>query len=440
MPLQLCFTPVAAPVCIQHEHISTGRTRRASRPKFAKKPRAPPRFAEHRSTPRRWRAADEKDALLRQVTTALNQWYQETGHPKGSLPSDSHLRRCEIARRLRLQRLVTRAGGHRAVQASLGLRPIQSSLNAVKEKELAELAQSLYMLCADHDLVHPSEEFPDKKLIRKLSPPLGNRIAAFPGRNGYNRLAEYIRAKANKSFEKPVRDEFKSTKRWGLRTNPHELRMELLAYQTHPQVLPRLNSLPSEIAGAIQRQGGAAVFARAHGMVLDRDWGNLLRFSGLIRWLSDQVFPLIDVPNGSNANTAESYLLMVQYQMKHPPNFPSPVEVARAGFTNDVLRYGGRKSLAGRLGFSRTYGIRDVFMGPFSVLFAADLLEHAVKQVHVSADCSIAMPAMECMVADGRSDLAGAVGFLGGEGAVGRRVGLVPRERLLGNVQYTDYA
>lgn len=435
--MQLCFTTTTAPLCVQRERTSTTNARKSSsRATFAKKARAPPRFAEYRSTPRRWRPDDGQDAVLRQLASALKQWYNETGNPKECLPSDSHLRRCEIARKLRLQSLVIRAGGHRAVQASLGLRPVQSSLKAVKGKELAELAQSLSALCTAHGLLPPSEEFPDKKLIRKLSPALGNRIAAFPGRNGYNRLAEYIRAIANQASAVPVRDELKGTRRWGLRTNPHELRMELLAYQVHPQVLPRLNSLPSEISGAIQRQGGASVFARAHGMVLDREWGHLTRFSALIRWLSDQVLSH-QFPQGPESSPA-SYLNIVRYQVKNPPEFPSPDRIARANFTNDILRYGGRKSLAVRLGFARTHGIRDVFMGPFSVLFAADLLEYAVKQVNVSSDCSVAMPAIECMIADGRADLAAAVGLLGGEDEVGRRVGLVPQTQPSGSTHLCE--
>lgn len=319
-----------------------------------------------------------------------------------------------------------RAGGHRAVQAGLDLRPVESSASAVKGRELAELAVGLAAMCEANGLPPPNEVFPDKKLLQKLSPQLGNRIAAFPGRNGYNRLAEYVRAKAmNRPYEEPGREQSAPTRKWGLRTDPQTLRAELLAYQLHPQILPRLNSLPAEVSTAIQRQGGAAVFAKTHGMVLDKDWTNILRFAVLIRWLSDEVSASSEGPRQPSIDP-EYYMGRVRYQAERPPEFPSPDQISLAGFMNDVQRYGGRKSLAMRLGFARSHGIRDVFMGPFSVLFAADILEYASRQVYVSSDCSVAMPTVKNLQAGGRSDLATAVAFFGGEETVGRRVGLVP--------------
>lgn len=440
MRLQLCFAPGSAPVLAQRQPTDTGNSRTSSsRPSVAKKPRAPPRFSEHRSVPRRWRPAETQNIALQAVAGALEQWRLETGQPAGYLPSDSHLRRCEAARKLRLQSLIVRAGGHRAVQAGLDLRPIESSASAVKGRKLAGLADGLSAICSKNGLPPPTENFPDKKIIQKLCPQLGNRIAAFPGRNGYNRLAEYVRAKAtNIPHEEPAREQLARTRKWGARTNPDQLRMELLAYQIHPQVLPRLNSLPTEIATAIQRQGGAAVFAKAHGMVQGKDWTNVLRFALLIRWLSDEVSSTVDDSQGGDT-VPESYQRMIEYQIAHPPKFPSADQISGAGFMTEVQRYGGRKSLAIRLGFSRAYGIRDVFLGPFSVAFAADILEYAAQQVYVSSDGSVGMPTVECLSADGRPDLAAAVGYFGGEEAVGRRVGLVPLERSQPNCSIVDY-
>lgn len=167
------------------------------------------------------------------------------------------------------------------------------------------------------------------------------------------------------------------------------------------------------------------MFAQVNGMVLDKDWTNVLRFALLIRWLSDQVSPTVHDSQGLETDP-EAYMRIVHDQTMHPPSFPSADLISSAGLSNDLQRYGGRRSLAMRLGFSRSQGIRDVFLGPFSVLFAADILEYAAQQVHVSPDGCVGMPTLQFLEADGRADLAAAVVHFGGEEEVGRRVGLVP--------------
>lgn len=315
-----------------------------------------------------------------------------------------------------------------SVQSRLGLRPKESHARETKNRELVAIAHSLEDTCSLAGRPPPHVDLPHFSTIRKLDPRLGNRIAAFPGRNGYNRLAEYIRSRSvDASQPEPLNPDPKPTGNWGVWTDPQTTRAELLAYQLHPQVLPRLCSLPVELSGAIQRQGGASVFASREGMVLDKNWANILRLSRLVRWLADEVN---HEENKGEQISEVRYFNLVQTQCTSPPPFPSAARICKAGLATDVQRYGGRKALAVRLGFSRVHGIRDLFMGPFSVQLAADVLDFAVRQVDVASDGSVVMPTIRSLEANGKGHIANVVETLGGEIEVGRRLGLVPLSAL----------
>lgn len=311
------------------------------------------------------------------------------------------------------------------MQQRLGLRPQESAARLLQERELAALSEALADVLAEAGLPPLGEVFPEKRVIRSLSPQLGNRIAAFPGRNGYNRLEQYVRFRAMRlPIPEASQETLSPSRKWRAWTDPEIIRAELLAYQLHPQVLPRLNSLPRDLSAAIQRQGGAAAFASAQGMILDKDWINVTRLARLVRWLADFALDNSGVTSKSSLEVDE-YVNLIRRQAADPPQFPSQEAISCAGLTNELQRYGGRKSLALRLGFAHVHGIRDAFMGPFSVQYAADILEFASRQVYVH-DGSVAMPTAELMRANGRNGLAEAVVFFNGEDNVGRRVGLVP--------------
>lgn len=375
------------------------------------KPRAPPSFSKRRTKPRPW--VSEEDPALAAVAVALEQWRRQTSQPPGYLPSDSHLRRCDTAKALRLHSLIVRAGGYKSVQYRLGLQPFVSS----SRKELEKVAQLLRQLCEREGRRLSATDFPRMGEIRKMDPRLGNRIAALPGRNGWHKLREFY------GFESTLGAGRK--REWGVWMDPERIRTELLAYQPHPQVLPRLCAMPRDISSAIQRQGGARVFVQKNGMVLEKDWENIGRFARLANWLAQQSYK--SRGQDSSTNGGGEFLKLVMEECQYPPRFPSTEDIAGAGFTQDLQRYGGRKGLTCRLGFERSSGFREVFLGPFSVTFGAQLLDFAVEQVDVSEDCSVAMPSIISLRANGRHDLAAATEMLGGEYNVGRRVGLVPR-------------
>lgn len=386
----------------------------ASQPKTPSrsKPRAPPSFSKRRSQPRPW-VPDDDPALIA-VAIALDKWRQATSHPPGYLPSDSHLRRCDVAKELRLHSLIARAGGYRAVQSRLGLQPLVSS----NKKELEKVAKLLAQVCEKVGRPLSANDFPRMGEIRRMDPRLGNRIAALPGRNGWHRMRELYGAESILGTGK------KNV--WRVWTDPERIRTELLAYQLHPQVLPRLCAMPTDISAAIQRQGGAKAFVQKHGMVMEKDWENVRRFAKLVRWLALQ--SLQSRGTKTSAKGIGEFLSMVEEECENPPKFPSMESVLTAGFAPDLQRYGGRKSLSSRLGFERVSGLQEVFLGPFSVTFAATLLEYAVEQVDVS-ECSVAMPSLKSLKVSGRHDLVAATEFFGGEHIVGRRVGLVPTRK-----------
>lgn len=151
-------------------------------------------------------------------------------------------------------------------------------------------------------------------------------------------------------------------------------------------------------------------------MMLEKELANVARFAELVSWLSTEV----------PYDASDGFVDGVKRQAALAPPFPSTDRIAAAGLTNHLARYGGRRSLATRLGFARESGIKGLFMGPFSVNFASAVLEYSVGRVFVSPDGSVGMPKVDYLRSDGKHELADAVEFFGGETAVGRRIGLVP--------------
>lgn len=373
-----------------------------------RKPRIPPNFSQSRKQVQKWQPSE--DPAITAVSIALEQWRIITNHPPGQLPSDSHLRRCDTARELRLRSLILRAGGHKVVQARLGLKRSASSQN----QEVEALADAVRRLYEREGRKISGLNFPTMNEIRRLNPKLGNRIAALPGHNGLRKVREKFLV-TNMTTNSAV------ARKWRSWADPEGIRAELLAFQRHPQVLPRLCSLPADLELLIQRQGGASAFVREHRMILEKDWVNVARFANLVNWMVDQ----LDEPRPERGNVPE-YLEMVKRQCISPPSFPLMSAIVRSDMLGEMKRYGGRRGLACRLGFERSDGPRGVFMGEFSLTFAADVLSHAVEQVYVTTDSYLGMPTIANLKAHGRHDLARATEFLGGEEDVGRRLGLVP--------------
>lgn len=289
------------------------------------------------------------------------------------------------------------------------------------------MAHLLRDACQREHLPPPHIHFPSRNHIRRIAPSLANRIAAFPGRRGYGRLAEFINPPPlsdtvlSTSSHLPASPALsQSTTSSGIWRNTPNVFAHLANHQKHPRVLPRLCSLPSNLASAIQRQGGASVFASRHAMVLEKDWANVDRLSKLVSFLADYV------DNLYHPNPDVLYLDIVSAQSTALPPFPPADIVEAAAMTQEIQRYGGKRSLALRFGFSKDHCIKGLFMGPFSVRLAADLLQYATTQVSVAKDGSVAMPSIASLRADGLGHLVAAISFFGGEEVVGRRIGLVP--------------
>lgn len=371
---------------------------------------------------RKTRKTHQDSNTFQQLSIALKAWHTRTNSPTDMLPADSMTRRCDVAKELHLAGLIHKAGGYRRVQKVLKLRPPTSSTQIFCTRELEQMTAALQSMCQKHRLAPPDQRFPSRDQIRLLSPSLANRIAAFPGRKGYGRLIEYLGSDNGfapephwtpHSTTKPIRS-------WGIWTSPDTVFHSMARYQRHPHVLPRLCSLPTSIANAIQRQGGATLFARQNHLVLEREWANILRFTTLVKWLSN----VCETPNAAYL----PYLERVRQQAQTPPKFPCTKHLEACSIEVNIHRYGGRRALALRFGLASEHAIKGLRMAPFSIQFAADLLEFASHKVLVSDDGSIAMPSASYARAAGRSELAEAIVLFGGEDEVGRRVGLVHME------------
>ncbi|PXF49184.1 hypothetical protein BWQ96_00973 [Gracilariopsis chorda] len=358
--------------------------------------------------------------VLVQLANAVRAWQCRTKSPSTWLPTDSLTRRCDVARELQLSYLIKKAGGYRQVQNLLNLRPATSSTQTYQINELEEMAILLRSLSQQNGLPPLEEYFPSRRQIRQMSPTLANRIASFPGRGGYGRLLEYVKDGIHPSTSTQNVSQWSTDRgelrEWGVWTSKELILERLATFQSHSRVLPRLCSLPSSISCAVQRQGGAALFAQQHNLILEKDFEKMSRLSTVVRWLSDVVeedYPA-HLPYGDR----------IRLQAETPPTFPSSNYVRKCGMEVNIQRCGGRRSLALRLGFASEYAIKGLRMGPLSVRFAADLLDFAMDTVIVSKDGSIAIPSADYLREAGKSHLVDGIQLFGGEDTVGRRLGL----------------
>ncbi|KAI0557639.1 hypothetical protein FGB62_281g013 [Gracilaria domingensis] len=376
------------------------------------------RHRRARRIPKKVQAA--RSDVLEQVSEAVRLWQIRTNTPPNWMPTSSIVRRCEVAKELHLNTLITKAGGYRQVQHQLNLQPPISAAQNYQEREVRKMAFLLRSACEANGFPPPEDHFPTRHQIRRMAPILANRIASFPGRRGYGKLAEYI--KNNSSMLASQLSESNEPQRdmhaWGVWTSTDFILYKLKQYQSHSRIMPRLCSLPSSIACAVQRKGGAALFAREQNMLLEKDVDKMSRYASLVRWLDNMV--AVDSPE-------LQYIDMIRLQSENPPPFPSSREIHKWEMEANLARCGGRRYLALRLGFAPECAMKGLRMGPFSVRLAADLLEFALCEVLVSVDGNLAMPSISYLQEKGKLDLAIATQMFGGEDVVGRRIGLVPQ-------------
>lgn len=162
-----------------------------------------------------------------------------------------------------------------------------------------------------------------------------------------------------------------------------------------------------------------AAVARETGFLREVEWRGFVRFLGM---LDD----LIAILHGS-----ENVSLMERVEIEVRDGglvFPSTEVIVAAGLEKELRRYGGRRALGARLGFCRE---GKLFMGAFSISFAAEIMRFAVESAQVSPEGYLAMPGEEEMLEYGRGELYAMCGRFGGGKEVGRRLGLVPRTGML---------
>lgn len=191
----------------------------------------------------------------------------------------------------------------------------------------------------------------------------------------------------------------------------------LREHQAHPRVLPCVSKLPSTLREAVRRQGGSGNLSRKTGMLVDCEWRRALRFAEFLKELA-AVSLCEDRAGLSLAEKVE-----IESSGNGLP-FPCTAILRETGLYVGLQRYGGRRALGARLGFAR--GPSGIFMGAFSVSFAADLLAYAADVAEMGEEGTVAMPGIARMESDGRGDLAALSLRFGGVSEVGRRLGLVP--------------
>jgi hypothetical protein len=283
---------------------------------------------------------------------------------------------------------------------------------------LAQLAVELAEACAASGLPPPGVRMPEREELRAVNPTLANRIEALPGRNGWRRLAAFVGSEAALP---PVRRRKRSAATLLRRLDDVEyLRAQLRPFQAHARVVPCLHSLPSELRSAVRRHGGVGEFARVARMLRLAEWQHFVRFGSLLDALCAVLY---------GADAAGGWLRRVEAESREEAEFPTGEEMRAVGMHAAVQTYGGRRALGARLGFRRQKG--GIYMGAFSVTFAAELVRYAVDVAAVTPEGYLAMPRVEWMLRDGRGDLATLCERFGGAAEVGRRVGLVPVEGMV---------
>lgn len=370
-------------------------------------------------------------SAIERLDKSLRLWQVLTSSPPQQLPNDLQLRRCNVAHSLRLPSKIRCAGGYRHVRQELNLISMNTSKRYSRQKELTGLARDLERLCKR--IAHPSPRilFPHRRLIQLNDPVLANRIAAYPSRAGYSSLLRYFQTSSiapdissrTVVQSKPRSISTPKKNQYGKWVNPDYILKQLEPYQRHPKVMPSLNSIPSTLAAAIQRQGGSRRFAHLLGLVQHKNYEVCLRFKTVVGWLA--LHACDDLPFSPTEPVVTQYIHFIQSQSQSPPPFPFsqeiPFEILR-----EIYRMGDKKTLALRLG----YGEKDVhpglFMGSFSIQFAYDILNFALENVTSSSNGCVAMPtSSELRITDNAHLLCG-IEFFGGEFIVGRRLGLIP--------------
>lgn len=373
------------------------------------------------------RAAARLPPITR-VEEALRTWQQLTDNPPHHLPSALHIRRCPVAQSLRLSSLIIRAGGFRFVRHELNLGSTTTARVSSRNKELSHLANDLKDLCTQLSLPSPHESLPSMRIIRAHHPTLANRIAAFPGRAGYNALARYFNSplatpasKLTSRSTSSITPSSSERYRHGQWADPLDILHKLKPFQPHPNVMPQLKELPPELSSAIQRKGGCNRFALDHSLVHFRNYQNSMRLAHVTKWLSTAACSdtRISRPNPDK----EEYLRFIKSQSSNPPMFP-PSSTMPTRIVQHIYRLGSKRTLALRLGYGQKDGIAGLFLGDFSIQFAADILDFAMENVTVSNDSCVGMPTAASLYQ--QPHLIAGTELFGGTVAVGRRLGLVP--------------
>lgn len=370
---------------------------------------------------------------IQNVSSALQQWRYATKSTLQQMPTDNQLRACPVAARLHLRSRILNAGGYTQVSKQLNIPRSKSHRVLAREKTIAKLATELNELCIRKGFPSPYDDFPSRKAIRSLSSSLANKIEMFPSRRGYSSLCQYFQnqkmhsttTKSSIMQSSALHQDVKkpSQEPWGKWVDIAFILDHIVFYQAHPRVMPPLKQLPPPVIQAIHRQGGSSAFAAKAQLVLHKNFHNIQLWSALVKWLASEVISSSMAP--SFTTDPEKYAILIVEQSQNPPSFPSTEIIREAGFLNHVTRFGGRKVLALRLGFSPNDGMAGLVMSKFSVQFAADILEYAVAKAIPTSDGSVAMPTIRNLKEDNMHHLAAAVEIFRGEAVVGRRVGLV---------------
>lgn len=281
------------------------------------------------------------------------------------------------------------------------------------ERNLEELSAALAAVCAAAGFPPPHVRLPALAEVRAVDPTLANRIESVRGRNGYRRLAVYL------GQDPPAVQRRERCKAEELRQfdDVAFLLGELLAFQSHPRVLPCLCRLPKQLRAAVRRQGGVRELAANVGMLRDGEWRSFAKFTQFIE-------SMLTLVHGSPSSDADTLMARVEAESREEIEFPSTEDLRRAGMYAGVQQYGGRRALGARLGFRRQPG--GLFMGSFSATFAGQVLQYALETAVPTEDGYLSMPMTSRMLADGRGDLAALCERFGGCVEVGRRLGLVP--------------
>lgn len=280
------------------------------------------------------------------------------------------------------------------------------------ERELSVLAYELIAMCERYGLAHPAERLPAREQLRRYDPTLANRIEALRGRNGYRRLAVYVGA-APPPRKRRRRRSAKCLAKW---KQVNFVLDALRPFQRNQNVLPSVECLDLDLRSALKWHGGVKKFCYTTGMLLDSEWRMMRRYACFMLRLVRLSYP----------SPLPPFMERVETEAKACLHFPPTSAFESAGLWIALQRYGGRRALILRLGYKKA--TNGLFMGPFSVSFAAELLSYAISLALVSDDSNLAMPSLERMERDGRENLANLCVRFGGPKEVGRRVGLVPIE------------